>query len=752
MTSIYSRLITTSATIALIVSCAPAAAQTAEPESDSADIIVTAQKREQRLQDVGIAITAFTGEDVERLGLEDADDVADFTPNVTAVNVFGNNLPNFSIRGVGLNSFAPNNSSPTAVHVDEVYYGYGVMLNFSLFDTERVEILKGPQGTLYGRNTTGGAISYFSRRPTRHFDAGLTVGYGNYQNLEIEGFVNGPIGETVSARLSGTYRRQWSGPYYNRFLNEKHGEVDKRAWRAQVQFDPSDVFSLNVNVHGGRDRSDLAQYNMLPSGTAPGASPFCPQLLDGTLRGGEPNCIGFIGEREPDDDPFTGSPGFRPFLELDALGVAVNASLDLGFATLTSVTGYEDFDRFVAEDADGFPQTIVDDYYENHITQFSQELRLASDGARPVNWLLGAYYLSDEIDSPRFEAKSFFARNFGAIVTSIQETQSLAGFGQLEWQVANTVRLIGGLRYTWEERSFDATTHLTAGNRDLITDAPGTKTTLLATANDTISFNNVSGKIALEFKPDPDQLFYASISQGFKSGGFNGNFAFSDAQFNRFDEETLLAYEVGAKLGLLNRRLFWNTALFYYDYQDLQAVGSFITTVGGAAVNLFVLANLADARTYGFESDLWWRPDDHWDIKAGIGYLDAKFTNPRPGNEALDGNRLTYTPQFSASGLVRYSAPVGSRLAGSIQVDGNYQTHYFTDVGNIPISRVKDRALFNTRIGLGDLDERWELAFWVKNIFDLEYTTYVNNLTSTRRVLKATGYPRTYGVQLRYNF
>ncbi|MGE3397137.1 MAG: hypothetical protein AB7H79_09585, partial [Sphingomonas sp.] len=168
--------------------------------------------------------------------------------------------------------------------------------------------------------------------------------------------------------------------------------------------------------------------------------------------------------------------------------------------------------------------------------------------------------------------------------------------------------------------------------------------------------------------------------------------------------------------------------------------------------NLFVLANLADARTYGAETEIWWRPNRHWDVRLAAGFLDAEFTDPRPGNEALDGNSLTYTPGFSANAIIRYSTPVSDRLQFAAQVDGNYQSSYFTDVANIPISHVDGRALVNGRLSLGSTNNRWEVSLWARNIFDLEYTTYVNNLTSTRRVLFATGYPRTYGIQLRLRF
>lgn len=732
----------------LIAACASTHAQADAGVIE--ELIVTAQKREQSLQDVGIAITAFSSDDIENLGLRDADDIADFTPNLTVVNSYGNNMPNFTIRGVGLNDIAPSNSSPTAVHVDEVYYAYSAMLNFGLFDIERVEVLKGPQGTLYGRNTTAGAISYLSRRPTEQFESAVKVGYGNYEALETESYVSGPLSDSTSGRLAGFYRRQTDGPYYNRHLDTKHGEVDVYGWRGQLEARIGDNFDVNLNLHGGEDSSDVSQYNILPSGNATGDG-YCPAYLNASLRGGEPDCFGKpMGEQEPDTDPFTAAPGFRPSLYLKSFGGIITANWSLPAATLTSVTGYEKLDRYLSEDADGFPQVNVDSYHQNRIEQLSQELRLTSNGDAALSWILGVYGLSDEIDTPRYETKAY-ARGIGVGMRSRQETQTAAAFGQLEWQFATNWRAIGGLRYTWEERSFAATSLLHFSDDPFEVDAPAQPPFIeLATKDDSVSFTDVSGKLGLEFAPTADQLYYASISKGFKSGGFNANFAFSNDEYNDYQEEELFAYEVGAKISLLDRRLFWNTALFYYDYQDIQAVGEFQSNVGGLPVNMLVLTNLANAQTLGAETDLWWRPSDRWDFKLGAGYLDAEFVDARIGNEALNGNRPAYAPEFNVSGAARYSMPVFAGLTLATQLDFSYRDSYYTDISNLPIGEVDGYTLVNSRIALVDGDERWEISLWGKNILDKEYTTYINNLPSTFRVLTVAGYPRTYGVQFEY--
>lgn len=727
-----------------------------QAQSAIEEIIVSAQKREQSLQDVSVAVTAFSGQEIKDLGLNEAADLAALVPNVTAVNIFGNSLTNFVIRGLGFNDIAPNNGSPAAVHLDEVYFAYSIMLNFSLFDIERAEVLKGPQGTLYGRNTTAGAVSFFTVKPRSEFEAMASVSYGNYQNAELEGFINVPINEKVSTRFSGYMRQQGSGPFYNRFYDIHQGEVDKYAWRAQVNAKPNDDLEINLNVHGGEDHSDQYNYTVSPygNGTLPlsGNVP-CPAYFTGTLKGGEPNCFGYLGEQEPDSDPFTTAAGQRGRHDLEGLGMSLNVKWDMDFATLTSITGYETFDRYYSEDADGFPQQIVDDYFKNDINQYSQETRLASNGEGPFNWIAGLYWQKDKMDTPVHEAKSFFARNLGVKTVYVQKSETYAGFLHTEYQFDPNWRLIAGVRYTWEERFWDGATFLTTGDPNP-NESPTTNLARIAKRTDKKSWENVSGKVGIDYMPNENALLYASVSKGFKSGGYNGNLAFADAGITDFDEETVYSYEIGAKTKLFDGSLIWNSAAFYYDYQDIQLIGnSTVIGPGGLPTNVFALGNLADARVYGVETELWWRPLDGLDIKLTAGWLDAKTKNAKPGNAAIEGNDLAYAPEWNTSGIVKYTQPVSnSGILGSVQVDWQYQGDRFSNVSNHPVTHLRSYWLFNARVALSDEDARWEVALWGKNIFNKEYEVAATDLGSTRRLLEIYGYPRTYGLELTYKW
>lgn len=738
-------------TLSMLLGTTSVFAQTAIEE-----IIVSAQKREQSLQDVSVAVTAFSGEEIKKLGLSEPADLAALIPNVTSVNIFGNSLTNFVIRGLGFNDIAPNNGSPAAVHLDEVYFSYSIMLSFALFDIERAEVLKGPQGTLYGRNTTAGAVSFFSVKPKSEFEALISASYGNYQNAELEGYLNVPVNEKIATRFSGYMRQQGSGPFYNRFYDIRSGEVDKYAWRAQVNMKPSEVLEINLNIHGGEENSDKYNYTVSPygDGTLPLTNNIpCPAYFTGTLQGGESDCFGYLGEQEPDSDPFTNADGQRGRIDHEGYGGNLNVKWDAGFATLTSVSSYDTFDRYQSDDADGFPQQIVDNYYQNEINQYSQEFRLASNGEGPFNWIAGLYWQKDKMDTPVHEAKSFFARNLGVKTMYVQKSETYAGFLHTEYEFDENWRLIAGVRYTWEERFWDGATYLTSGDPNP-NESPTIPVTRVAQRTVKKSWENISGKVGIDYMPNEDTLLYASVSKGFKSGGYNGNLAFADVGITDFDEEIVYAYEIGAKAKLLDGRLIWNNSAFYYDYQDIQLIGnSTVIGPGGLPTNVFALGNLADARVYGVETELWWRPMDGLDIKLTGGWLDAKTKNPKPGNEAIDGNDLAYAPEWNTSGVVRYAKPISKNgLLGSVQVDWQYQGDRFANVSNHPVTHLRSYWLFNARVALSAEDSRWEVALWGKNIFDKEYETTATDLGSTRRLLEIYGYPRTYGLELTYKW
>ena len=719
------------------------------------EVVVTAQKREQSVQDVGITITALSGDDLNQLGFDDPRDLMMQTPGLVVSYSVGSNLPNFALRGVGLNDFAPNNSSPVAVHLDEVYQSFSAFLNFGLFDMERVEILKGPQGTLFGRNTTGGAVNFFSKKPSQEFDAGVTGTYGRYGAARVDFHLNGGLTDTVAGRVSGFYKTQDDGPWYSRFLNRDLGGIDQ--WwglRAQLNFTPSDTLDINLNVHGGREDSEGAQYNMLPALNAAGTAP-CPAYLDGSLQGGEADCFDLLGNQEIDNDPFTSSLGLPNSQILESVGVNVAVNWDVGDLRLTSITAYGNLERFSAEDADGFPQIIVDDLFQNEIDQFSQELRLSSYGDGSFGWIVGAYYSSDKIDTPKQE---FLGTDFpapgGLNAIYVQESDSIALFASGEWQLSDTFRLTTGLRYTNEERSFDGFTEATItppviGGEGVSFDPP----VILASLTDEISFDDISWKLGLDYFPDDDWLVYGTVSKGFKSGGFNGNLAFSDAELQPFNEEILIAYEIGTKATLADGRLQWNASIYAYDYQDvILQIGETLPLPGGGSFTVFRFNNGANADVFGAESDIKWLPTDALEIRAGIAYSDTELTNAAVGNENLNGSNLNYTPEWQANWLARYQRAFAADKEAYFQFDGTYKGDQFGEVPNTPVAAIDSYVLLNARVGLMADDSRWDVSLFVQNLADEEYTQYINDLIGLGAVLKTAGYSRTYGISASYNW
>lgn len=720
------------------------------------EVIVTAQRRSQNLQDVGVAVNAFSGSQIEHMQIESPHDLMFGVPGLVVSYSQGSNIPNFALRGVGLYDFAPNNSSPVAVQLDDVYQSYSAFLNFGLYDVGRVEVLKGPQGTLFGRNTTAGVVNIFTNPPTQEFAAAARLSYGNYDAVKGDFFVNGPVSDDVSARLSGFFKTQDSGPWYNTFYHRHVGKVPE-LWggRLQLAYNPNDSLTVNLNIHGGKERSESAQYNMLPALNRAGTGP-CAEYSAGTLKGGEADCFDYLGNQKPDTNPFSNAAGLINTQRLESYGATLHADLDLGFATLTSVTGYDHLYRYAAEDADGFPQIIVDDLYENRIRQYSQELRLTSPQRTRLHWVVGALFSHDEINTPRQEfLGADFAPSPGDLNASyVQKTTAGAVFGHVEWAATDEISLIGGLRYTHEKRSFDGQTVAELASPTV--GAPGipfNPPIVLASNDSSRTFTDLSWTSGVNYKPSRDLLLYVSASKGFKSGGYNGNLAFSDAELEPFGKETLIAYEAGVKATLLDGRLLWDTSAFHYDYKHIiLQVGITSQLPNGASFTVFRLTNGADARMNGLESNLTWRPLTGMDVQAGLSYLDSHLTNAPPGNEAINASVPAYSPKWSGNISVRYERPLSASYVGSLQTDAAYKGDFFERVPNTKLVAQDAYWIVNARAEIGPASKTWSVALWAQNLTNTTYIQYVNDIEALGYVLKTAGYPRTYGIEVAYKW
>ena len=733
------------------------------------EILVTAQKRVQNAQEVPISMTSLSGDDIKELNWSSPADIQYQTPGLIVSYASTNAIPNFVLRGIGLNDFTAIQSSPVAIHVDDVFYGNSTLLNFQLYDIDRVEVLKGPQGTLYGRNTTGGSINFFSAQPSQEFEAGAEIGLANFESTSVEGYASGPLSETLSARISAVVENRDSGPFKHPTLG-KIGSGDKFAYRGQLLWDASDRLSAHLSVFGGEDDSEGNQYQGLPTYTNDGTFGICDSIVAGdSAPSASCSFDGFGDVRIDDGDPYTLQTGVINRDEIDAFGSVLTLDYDLEFATLKSVTGYNTSDRVSQEDADGSIARNIDVGYATDFSQFTEELKLASSGEEAFTWTLGLFYSTDFLEAQLTET-DLAGLDFGRQNHAYElETDSFAAYLHGEYDLNPTLTLIAGLRYTDEERAFTGgTINVEAGEgpdaQGNFVPSPGPRpngnygnAAIFDSAflDQAISFQEVSWTLGASWHLSESSMLYGKVSNGFKSGGFVGDITLQPILQEPYNEETLTAYEIGFKFDSADGAFRWNSAAFYYDYEDVILALS-ITGTGEAELDFFLInENGADADVYGFESEIWWAPSENLDIKLGATWLDSEQkslpTSPFDVSERLDGNQLPYAPKFSANGLVRYEMSIAgdSKLRG--QISFTTRSEHWAESTNVAISEIEGYTLWNASLAVRTSDERWTATLWCKNLFDEEYLQYINDLQGLGSILRTPGMPRAYGVSLAFS-
>jgi iron complex outermembrane recepter protein len=707
-----------------------------QPPNVLEEIVVTAQKREQNINDVGIAISAFDAETIQNLGFHQPSDIAGATSNFT-VNTLVTDVPNFTIRGVGVNDYALNQATSVGTYVDGIFVSSPVLLNFQLFDTERVEVLKGPQGTLYGRNTTGGAVLFISKAPTDTFEASTYDEVGNYGYYMVEGAISGPLSNSVSARLAFN-DTQSNGYQKSLTTGRTNGGLDRANVRAIFDWKPVDDLKVRFNLHVGKDRSNLDAFNT-------------PGVGGNTSSAGTINTIDGI-----------------PYRNSQADGESLTADWNLGGVTLTSVTGYDHLNRFEYADTDGRPlDGRIDQIEQSNIKQVTQELRAASSGHGPLTWVAGLYWSKDEIaddttyplSGAGYPTAAFGIPSAYPVVTSLgntydQKTTSKAVFGQVEWDPVDKWHLTGGLRYTKDNKQLDNvatpwTVNPEVGQGAAAQIGPVESGLLFPPASYSKDFSAVSGKFGVDYHLSKDALFYASVSKGFKSGGFQGTLIFSPASIIPFDNETVLAYEMGSKLTLAGGRAQLNTAIFYYDYKGLQAQGT-LKGAGGGIANLFALQNIGNAKNFGGETDFQAVPIDRLNLSLGVGYLDARIVKPLI-EEVRVGGRPADSPTWNANGRARYDMVETSKARWFVQSDFRFQTTVDFDIYETPFLKEPGYWVWNGGLGVDALDGKWKVMLYGRNLADRTYRVF-GFANGTAGPVSEYGPPRTYGVSFSYLF
>lgn len=734
---------------------APATEQESE---DNGEIVVTAQKRTELAGRIGISLAVVSPDSLTTRNITVAEDLSKVVPGLEISSANGpGTQPSIYLRGVELNDFNFNNSGPIAVYADETYKSSFVGQSVFMYDIQRVEVLKGPQGTLFGRNATGGALRIISNKPTSVLSAAGSAQYSSFGTTQFEAMGNVPLGDKVQLRVSGI-KADSDGFITNNFDGSHVRGYDFSSGRILLNADLAS--NLNVLLSAQFDKYKGKGSGFSFQGTTdPNTSANCTNAA--ILAGACTNYFGYGGE----DGFYENSTDLQQYLNRNVETYSAVIGWNFGAFDITSVTSYEEAALAMREDTDSSPLRLLEVDQSVESQTFEQELRLSYDGDG-LKGTLGAFYLDESLDQdqtanlfpmlrPDVEAIDpvaypggfdpvgsaigfpvFFAR-----VSNQQTTEAWAIFGQGQYSLSSTFRLIGGLRYNSEQRDFRTKTAFVEPTFEVpIFDIP------LAVKNDNISF-----KIGAEWDAGKDVLTYATISTGQKSGGFNGGFLFDAAQVVPYGPEKITAFEAGLKANLRSANIHFNAAAFYYDYKDIQV----FTFVNSGQVPISLLTNAADARIWGLEADLVWRPTSRWTVSGAATYLNSKFnrfTTAATSGGDYTGNRLALTPQFTATMRIDYEHPIGNDFVGKAYVAGNYKSKVFFEPSNNELYSQSGYALLDGGLSFGPLDDTWSISVFGTNLLKRKYLTYALDFSSFGFNTRTSGEPRVVGVRVNFKF
>ena len=681
-------------------------------------IVVTAQKREENLQDVPLAISAISGEELEQKGINDLAEVSRTVPGLT-VSSFSEAEPIIAVRGA-FNTFSQAGASkPVGVFIDEVYISRNSASTFQLFDLQSVEVLRGPQGTLVGRNVTGGAIVVRTQRPDlQDTTVKGEVGYGNFNALTLRGLVNGPLGDSVAAKVSANYVNR-DGFSRDRLIDREQSDLDSLNVRGALLFEPSDTLSLLLSADYGRDQNNGRSL-----------SAISPTIAD-------------------DNDPWTTETGWPQEYDREGFGIALHADLETGLGTISSISAYRESDAY--EDLAFSPVNFTfltpvnPNFPFQRITQnrdkpktFSQELRLVSDDGGPFTYVGGLYYFQEDID--RNARTLQFAAGTGTVNrdrTFVEDvsTKSYAAYLNLGYELTEWAKVNLGGRYTWEKKT------ARVDYEDALNPASNFES---ATFEGT--YDEFTPRIALEVSPTEDILAYASYTRGFTAGGFNTEEPSVAVISDPFDPETIDAYEVGLKTQLFDRRLTFNIAGFIQKYKDKQE-GYLNSSFN------FVIRNASKATVKGVEVESRLALSPYVSLSGTYAYLDATYDEYLIdlNNEDRSGNFLPSSPKHSFSLGADADIPLGDDANFLAAVSYSWRDDYFTGSENRDTFLIDSYDLLNASIGYEDIDGRWRILLWGDNLLDKRYVLIRSDF-GLGGIGESYGPPRTYGVRLGFQF
>lgn len=706
------------------------------------EVVVTARRVQENLQTTPVSVTAVTADMLERRGIENLRDLDHKIANMSMITGQGGGSQNqISIRGVGQSDFILTSDQSVGLYLDGVYMSRSLGAVLDLVDVERIEVLRGPQGTLFGRNTTAGAVQVVSAAPTDTLSGKLEVAAGDRDRIDFKGSINLPlVKEKLRSRFSVASLNQ-DGPGRRLFDGTDGGDHEILAGRASVQALFNENLDVTISVDGTRKRGNGGLERLV------NIDPNDPNLAFY-------NSFLIMQDLPPADDRYITArfndthSGNRNQDDYDTFGISAILNWDLDTVALKSITAYRDLEAASGYDFDGTPYPLAEQELNLDQRQFSQELQASGQLANDrLKWIVGVYYFHEKAEDTQYVPfyqpvvatgdGGFVRVDGGFTFTSFisQVTRSYAAYGQATYNLTDRLSATAGVRYTHEKK------RLLSSITGFFVRPPGTVSE---------SWSDVSPRFGLEYQLSDDVFAYVSASRGYRSGGFNGRKT-SPLPPESYDPESIWAYEFGVKSELLDRRVRANGAVFYYDYRNFQ--GLTLDSFDGIVI---VTGNIAKVAISGAEFELDTRLTEELHISAAVGYTHHNIKKVLPGAEITirPDTRLINAPKWTATLAASYAFPAIAGWTPSLHGDINWKSSVEFFLPNFPDEGQDGYALGNAHVSLMSPDEAFEFQVFVTNIGNKHYRLFAENGTplgvpATTAVFAP---PREWGVRARYRF
>ncbi|MGE0623756.1 MAG: TonB-dependent receptor [Pseudomonadales bacterium] len=673
------------------------------------EILVTAEKREASVQETSIAITAYSHEELELRGIEGIEGLQFSAPNLVISHNSQSPVTYAYIRGIGSDQLVAGFDPGVAYHFDGVYVGQPSSMPVDMWDMERVEVLRGPQGTLYGRNTTGGAINVISKNPTDELDGTVDATLGNYDRVRLRGALGGPIAQDrLNGRLAFIYDK--ADGYQDNGIGEDADAIDHWALRGKLDFKITDTLSLLLTAQqfeneGNQGQKKRESFEGFPVYTGALPNPSDPRKVD---------------------------KDHEEKLDLENTFLSAKLDWDLGSVRFVSITSYIENDWFQTTDIDMSSNALMHQDWDMSTEQFTQEFQLVSNGDGPLEWIVGAFYFDEDLSTDYFfeDVNVFTFFNGGTL-----DTTSFAVYGQASYDFSDSglpIRLTAGVRYTDDEKKIDEYQQIPAFLVDLA-------------AQDELSWDEWTGKLGIDWFISEDVLGYFTYSHGYKGGGF------SMGQFDSYLPEFVDSYEVGLKTTFMEGRAQVNTAAFYYDYEDLQV--NFLNFTS------FITNNAAEATIGGVEVESTFLVTDNLMLGGSFTWLDAEYDeyifSEGPPVIDLSGERLNRAPEYTVALTAQYDFQLGRNGVLTARTDYYWQDEVYYRPQNIQRHRADDFYNWDARLVWTTADARFTVDAFIRNITDedaLRSITISDGLSTGNNTFDSYYPPRTYGLRVGWNF